>query len=142
MRVLIMPVIINDVPIHCIHHAAIQYRVPTLLLISVLKTEGGRVGMANKNVNGTYDYGPMQINSSWLPTLARYGYQQQDIQYNACKNIEVGAWILNQQLANNPKLWSGVGDYHSHTHNLNQHYAQAVYKRYERYEQLLQGVRT
>ena len=57
---------IHGVPIECINTAAIQYYVPAKIIISVLTIENGRVGEANPNQNGTYDYGPMQINTIWL----------------------------------------------------------------------------
>jgi hypothetical protein len=115
--------LINGVPIECINSAAITYHVPATLIISVLKTENGRVGQANPNRNGTLDYGPMQINSIWLDSLRRYGYTQEMLQYDACANVAVGAWILSQEIADNANLWhsgdnqtvwQGVGDYHSH----------------------------
>ena len=68
----------------------------------------------------------MQINSSWLPTLARYVITQHDLQYDACKNIEVGIWILSRMMANGKDLLSGIGDYHSHTESLNKHYSSMV----------------
>jgi hypothetical protein len=132
-----MPLLIADVPIECIHQAAIEYQVPAKLIISVLKTENGRVGLASKNGNNTYDYGPMQINSSWLPRLASYGYTQHDIQFDACKNVKVGAWILSQSISNESQLWRGIGDYHSHTEHLNQQYSSIVYVKYEKLEQAL-----
>lgn len=125
-----IPLVINDVPISCINQAAIEYRVPATLIISVLKTENGRNGMANKNENGTYDYGPMQINSSWIPRIKPYGFTQQDLQYNPCANVQVGAWILSTNIANDGALWSGVGDYHSHTATLNHTYNTRVKNSY------------
>jgi len=85
-----------------------------------------KVGQVVKNKNKTYDIGPMQINSSWLPTLARYGITQHDLQYDACKNIEVGTWILSKMIANGKDLLSGIGNYHSHTANFNKHYGSMV----------------
>lgn len=118
--------IINDVPIECINKAAVAYYVPATMIISVLRTENGRVGMAKRNKDGTYDYGPMQINSRWLSKVAPYGYTKVDIQYNPCVNVAVGAWILSQSIASGQNLWSGVGDYHSHTPGLNEPYQQKV----------------
>lgn len=43
---------INDVPIECVNQAAIVYHVPATLLISILKVENGRAGMARKNTRG------------------------------------------------------------------------------------------
>jgi soluble lytic murein transglycosylase-like protein len=118
--------LINDVPVDCINTAAIEYHVPALLVIAVLKIEGGRVGMANVNKNGTVDYGPMQINSSWLKDLVHYGYTAHDIQYDPCMNVNAGAWILAQEIANDGRIWKGVGNYHSHTYWRNISYQQKV----------------
>jgi hypothetical protein len=133
-----MPFIINDVPIECINHAAVIYQVPASMIISVLKTEGGKNGASNRNKNGTFDYGPMQINSMWLSKIEPYGYKQKDIQYNPCVNVEVGAWILRQGIFDGKDYWNGVGNYHSHTQNLNQHYYFKVYRYYSWLMNLLQ----
>lgn len=123
---MISALIINDVPIECINQAAIVYQVPASLIISVLKVENGRAGMAQPNRNGSYDYGPMQINSIWLKTLAPYGYTREQVQYDPCVNVFVGAWILSHELANTPALWQGVGNYHSHTNTENAPYQYKV----------------
>lgn len=125
-----MSFVINDVPIECINHAAVIYQVPASMIISVLKTEGGKNGLIVRNKNGTYDYGSMQINSTWLNTIKRYGYTQQDIQYNPCINVAVGAWILRQGILDGKNYWNGVGNYHSHTPSLNQNYYYKVYLYY------------
>lgn len=121
---------INDVPTTCINQAAILAHVPATLIISILKTEGGRVGMANRNANGTYDYGPMQINDVWKNTINKAGFTLSDIQYNPCINVAIGAYILSQNIANNKTLWQGVGDYHSHTDSQNYVYHQKVSRIY------------
>lgn len=120
--------VIHDVPIECINHAAVTYHVPATLIISVLKTEGGKNGMASRNRDGTYDYGPMQINTCWLNKLANYGYTKHDMQYNPCANVAVGAWILAQGIAEGKNVWNGVGNYHSHTPYLNNRYNSKVQK--------------
>ncbi len=124
--------IINDVPIECINQAAVQYHVPATLIISVLKTENGRVGEANPNSNGTYDYGPMQVNSIWLDKIYQYGYTQADIQYDPCANVTVGTWILASQIADSGAVWNGVGNYHSHTVYKNINYYNKVETVYDR----------
>jgi len=121
-----MSLIINDVPIDCINQAAVVYNVPATMIISVLKTEGGRNGMASLNKDGTYDYGPMQVNSCWLKKIAKYGITQQKLQYDPCINVAVGTWILALSIADGRDVWHGVGIYHSHTDSLNQRYKQKV----------------
>lgn len=118
--------LINDVPIECINQAAVEYHVPATLIISVLKTENGKAGSATPNKNGTYDYGPMQINSSWVTKIAAYGYSAKSLQYNPCINVSVGTWILANEIASNQDLWQGVADYHSHTLFYNQPYQAKV----------------
>ncbi len=132
-----MPAIINDVSVDCINRVAILYHVPSTVILSVMIQEGGRNGQAVRNKNGTIDYGIMQINSIWLPKLAAYGYTKEDIQYNACKNISVGVWILSQSIASGKNLWSGIGDYHSHTPDHNRHYRNTIYKNYKKISVIL-----
>lgn len=120
----IIPII--DVPLRCINEAAIQYHLPSKLIISILEVERGKVGQTVKNPNGSYDIGPMQINSSWLSELKDYGITQYDIQFDACKNIKVGAWILSKKIASRDNLLVGVGDYNSHTPKFNQKYSLQV----------------
>ena len=131
--------VINDVPIQCIHQAESLYAIPAKLIISVLKTEGGYIGAKIKNSNGSYDYGPMQINSLWIPVIKKYGYTKTDIQFNPCINVKIGAWILNQKMADETRFWQGVGDYHSHTPNLNLTYSKKVYGHYEDISRVLEG---
>lgn len=106
--------IINGVPIECINQAAVIYQVPATLIISVLGTEAGKVGSAILNRNGSYDYGPMQINSIWLEKLKPYGITKQQLQYDPCINVCVGAWILSTRIADSKELWQGVASYHSY----------------------------
>jgi hypothetical protein len=68
-----LPLFISDVPLNCINAAAIQYHIPAKLIISILNVERGETGLAQRNKNGSYDLGPMQINTSWWPKLYDYG---------------------------------------------------------------------
>lgn len=114
---------IHGVPIECINQAAITYHVPATLILSVLAVENGKKGSVSSNRNGTFDYGPMQINSIWVSKIRRYGYTQHQLQYDPCVNVNVGTWILSQQIANDASTpWRGVGSYHSHSPNLNHNY--------------------
>ena len=112
---MISALLIHGVPIECINRAAITYRVPAKIIVSIIETEGGSIGSANKNHNGTVDYGVMQINSIWLPKIEHYGYTQQEIQYDPCANVAVAAWILNQNISKANNGLEGIGEYHSHT---------------------------
>jgi hypothetical protein len=134
--------LIQDVPIECINQAAVAHHVPAALLVSVLKVEGGRAGMAKKNTNGSYDYGPMQINSIWLEKLGTYGYSREHIQYDPCVNMWVGAWILSQRIAASDNLWRGVASYHSYTDDKNLVYQKKVINAYNTLSRQMNGLPT
>lgn len=123
--------IIHGVPVECINLAAVAYHVPAQLIISVLSVEGGEVGMASPNSNGTYDYGPMQINSIWVDKLRPFGVTRHELQYDPCINVMVGAWILGTNIADSPDLWQGVGGYHSYRPLLNEKYQTKVWHVYD-----------
>lgn len=116
----------------CVARAAHYYHIPVTLFSAVLRTEGGHVGEIHENDNGSYDMGPAQINSIWLPVLAKSGITRDMVINDRCLNIFIGAWILGQSLAGvspeNPgKFWQSVGDYNSHTPFWNRQYALKVW---------------
>lgn len=132
-----MPVTIDALQISCINQAAVTYHVPATLILAIMIQEHGRNAQAVRNKNGTYDLGILQINTRWLPVLARYGYTRNDIQYDPCKNIMVGSWILAKSLAQGHTLWSGIGNYHSHTPEHNQSYRKNIYAIYQKLNTVL-----
>ncbi|MEO8402827.1 MAG: lytic transglycosylase domain-containing protein [Gammaproteobacteria bacterium] len=134
-----IPVMINDVPVDCINHAAVVYHVPATLILAVIKKENGINGQAVKNKNSTYDYGVMQINDIWLTKIAAFGYTKNDIKYNACKNVFVGTWILAQSIAEGKDIWRGVGNYHSHTLVFNKSYKKSISVTYAKLTNVIYG---
>lgn len=72
-----------------------QYNVPKELLIAIAQTESGFDPWAtNKNTNGTFDIGLMQINTVHLPKLRSIGLKAQDL-YRPDVNIAFSAYILS-----------------------------------------------
>jgi soluble lytic murein transglycosylase-like protein len=122
--------LMNHIDLNCINDAALEYHVPAKLIIAVLNVEGGQVGQAVKNTNGTYDLGPMQINSAWQKTLSQQDISLAQVRDNPCMNIKVGTWILSKNIADEQDLLNGIGDYHSHTTKLNQQYSTQIRLRY------------
>lgn len=122
---------IDHVPVQCIKQSAQKNHISPKILAAVLETEGGRSGEASRNKNGTYDYGAMQINTTWLPTLHKMGYSTSTILNNTCKNVDAGAWLLRKALASSNSFWVGVGNYNSHNPYYNARYRQAVYRHYQ-----------
>ena len=61
---------------------------------------------------GTRDIGLMQINSSWLPSLSRYGIALKDLR-DPCTSIEVGAWILSDLVQRHGNTWDALAAYNA-----------------------------
>ena len=116
----------------CIFAASQTYAVPAPVLLGILHVEGGRVGQAVPNTNGTHDLGPMQINTLWLPTLAKNWKVSEKtamewVRDDGCTNVNVSAWILRQNLnATNGSLAMAVAYYHSRTPSLGSKYKSKV----------------
>lgn len=117
---------INPVTEQCITEAANRFDLPDIVLRGILAVESGKIGELRVNMNGTYDIGPMQINSSWLPKFKDY-VSKQELLYNGCTNIQVGAWILKYNINKaGGNLWKGIGNYHSMSENKHTRYRDKV----------------
>ena len=105
----------------CMALVASIYQLPPRVLPSIQAIEGGRPGSIGTNSNGTEDLGVMQVNTLWLPALARYtGLSEADVRqrliHHACFNIAAAGAILRTYLdAVDGDLMQAVGNYHSHT---------------------------
>lgn len=127
----------------CIFAAAQTYSVPPSVLLGILSVEGGRVGQAVLNTNKTYDLGPMQINTIWIPELARHWRVSERtalkmVRDDACVNIGVGAWILRTKINDSGSLYNGIAWYNSATPHIGSKYRAKVLSAMRRYRQLRQ----
>ena len=113
----------------CIAGASAHYLVHPDIIRAILRQEGGRVGAVSWNRNGTYDIGPMQINSSHLSELRGFGISRDQLLTDECLNIYIGTWMLKKAIVTAPNVWAGIGDYHSHTPDLNVTYQWQVWQR-------------
>jgi soluble lytic murein transglycosylase-like protein len=116
----------------CLDEAAAFQHVSTQLVHAIAQHESGmRADAVNTNSNGTQDIGLMQINSSWLPKLARYGIRREDL-FNACVNGYVGTWILAANIRQFGPTWKAVGAYNAVSTPKQLIYANAIYRRLQR----------
>ena len=97
----------------CLLDAAIHYQISPVLIAAIIKTESNYNPKAvNINVSGSEDVGLMQINSEWLPRIAKLGYDRESL-FNPCINIIVGTWVLAQEIRRFGYTWSAVGAYNA-----------------------------
>lgn len=118
----------------CILIAAQAYSVPPVVLSGIYHVEQGKVGQqVGPNKNGSYDLGPMQINTIWLPELAEHwGVSKKEahkkVRDEACTNTGVAAWILRQHINDTGDLQKAVARYHSRTYRLGKSYKNRVFR--------------
>ncbi len=113
--------------------AANTYSVPPAVLAGIQQVEGGKVGQQVLNTNGTYDLGPMQINTLWMPQLAKHwgvdvSTAKRWVRDDACTNMGVSAWILRRHLNETKSLSKAISYYHSRTPDIGTRYRGKVIK--------------
>jgi soluble lytic murein transglycosylase-like protein len=96
------------------------------LLYAIARTESGLNPQAvGRNRDGSRDIGLMQINSTWLPTLAAHGIEERHL-FEPCTNIHVGAWILAGNIHRLGYTWEAVGAYNAANPSLRRTYIEKV----------------
>lgn len=121
-------ILISAPALACWEEAGARYNVNPYLLYAIAKTESGlNPSAVNRNRNGSYDIGMMQINSLWFPELRKYGLDEKQL-YDPCTSIHVGAWILAQNMRRLGNSWEAVGAYNAGKPDLRLKYALKVYR--------------
>jgi hypothetical protein len=116
----------------CMALIASLYNLPPRVLPSIHVVEGGQSSTVHLNRDGSEDLGYMQVNTRWLPDLSNYSglpvaTVRQNLLTRPCFNIAAAGLILRVYLDETKgNLMLAVGDYHSHTPQLNSAYQQRV----------------
>lgn len=122
----------NLVRADCWDDAEKRYSVSKYLLLAIAQHESGLdPDSINRNRNGSYDIGLMQINSSWLSILKPYGIGVAELK-NPCVNLNIGAWILAKNFSMYGKNWRAVGAYNAKTEWKRASYAQQVALKFQK----------
>lgn len=99
----------------CFDRAAYEFDVNAKLLEAICYTESTlRPHAINTgNNDGSTDYGLCQINTWWLPKLAKYRIYKDDLLNDSCLNTRISAWILAQNFETSGEGWLAVGAYNA-----------------------------
>ncbi len=112
----------------CFKKAGEMYGISPLLLWGIAYVESKfNSGAYRINKNKTVDRGLMQINSSWIPVLKKYGLKDVGYLYHPCYNIFIGAWILRQCIDKYGYSWRAVSCYNTGHPTKGMYYAKKVY---------------
>jgi hypothetical protein len=99
----------------CVVEATRANDVPLAALLGILAVEGGKVGEALRNANGTFDLGAFQVNTCNINTLADEGFTADAILLDGCVNAQAAARLLRLEYERTGSIWGAVGTYHSRT---------------------------
>jgi soluble lytic murein transglycosylase-like protein len=95
----------------CYEEAGEIYGINPGLLMAISKTESNLNPLAiNINLNGTRDFGLMQINSSWITPL---GLNSGLLLSDPCYNLKAGAGILRKCIDRYKYTWEAIGCYNA-----------------------------
>jgi hypothetical protein len=120
----------------CFEEAGAEYGINPQILRAIAKVESNFNPRAvNKNSNGTFDFGLMQINSSWAATL---GKERWNSLGDACSNTKTGAWILSMCMNKYGYTWKAIGCYNSQTPGKRDKYSKMVFDQLQRVKPLAQ----
>ena len=110
----------------CFQEAGEEYRIHPQILEAIARVESNFDPRAvNWNKNGTYDFGVMQINSSWYYTLGKEWWMTLG---DPCSNIKGGAKILSGCMKKYGYSWDAIGCYNSQTPGKRGKYALTVFR--------------
>lgn len=103
---------------NCWQYAGKRYGIePELLQAIAIVESNGNTKAFNKNRDGSFDVGLMQINSIHFNTLSKFRISQKDLLNDPCQSVMTGAWILAGQIQRFGYTWDAVGAYNAGTAN-------------------------
>src|SRR5581483_4831283 len=95
----------------CFEEAGALYSISPRLLWTIAKVESNfNPNAINKNADGSYDFGVMQINSTWASIVGRDRWVTLS---DPCQNVKIGAWVLSQCMKRFGYSWEGIGCYNA-----------------------------
>ena len=126
----------TDASAFCFEEAGLQYGINPQILRAIAKVESNfNPAAVNYNTNGTYDFGLMQINTIWAPTI---GKERWNSLGDPCNSVKTGAWILSMCMEKYGYTWKAIGCYNSQTPDKRDKYSKKVFDQLQRVKPLKQ----
>ena len=122
----------------CLLIASLQNQVPPEALLAIMEVEGGRPGQEVKTACGSHDLGIMQINTLWLPHVAKtwhlpLSHVRTRLKDDSCFNLQVAAHILRLKMQEGDgTLLDGIARYHHANPRYGHPYRTKVLKAFHR----------
>ncbi len=115
-----------DQKLSCSIAAGLKFNVPIDVLLAISSIENGNINTISKNKNNTYDYGVMQINSTYIKDLNKkynLNLKYQDFLTGDCFSFDVAAFKIKEHIKNDSgDLLTRIAMYHSKTYKYNERY--------------------
>lgn len=126
----------SDASAFCFDEAGMEYGINPQILRAIAKVESNfNPAAVNRNTNGTYDFGLMQINSIWAPTIGKERWKSLG---EPCSSVKTGAWILSMCMEKYGYTWKAIGCYNSQTPDKRDKYSKKVFDQLQRVKPLKQ----
>ena len=126
----------TDASAFCFEEAGRQYGINPQILRAIAKVESNfNPAAINYNTNGTYDFGLMQINTIWAPTIGKERWKSLG---DPCNSVKTGAWILSMCMEKYGYTWKAIGCYNSQTPDKRDKYSKKVFDQLQRVKPLKQ----
>lgn len=127
---LVATLLIGRADSFCFQDAGEAYGVSPLLLEAIMIVESqGNAGAINHNRDGSYDFGLMQINSSWAKP---WGLEVWKTLGDPCVNVYAGAYVLADCIKQFGQTWEAVGCYNARSKDNKIDYVRKVKAVFER----------
>jgi len=97
---------------YCWEEASTRYNVPVPLLKAITEVESNFNPKAREILKDSESIGLMQINSFWYDKLHAYDINRNDL-FNPCVNVNIGAWIISQEIKRYGLTWQAIGAYNA-----------------------------
>ena len=122
----------SDVYAFCFEEAGMMYNISPSLLWAIGKGESNfNPNAINWNRNGSFDFGVMQINSSWRKVIGQEAWLSLR---DPCYNVKIGAWILSHCIKTYGYTWEAVGCYNAKSKTKRSMYSRKIYSILNRYD--------